>query len=72
VNKHQKGKTIQDFNETTDDGAAVAPAGPHASHLHIALCTLSQNSIPPNHQQWLGVINSNCPIIVIFGTDIPQ
>jgi len=25
-----------DFNETTDDGVAVASAGPYANHLHLA------------------------------------
>ena len=29
-------KTSLDFNDARDDGVAVASAGPHASHLHLA------------------------------------
>jgi len=36
VRRHQKGKTILDFNEARDDGVAVASAGPYANHLHLA------------------------------------
>jgi len=36
VSRHQKGKTILDFNEARDDGMAVASAGPYANHLHFA------------------------------------
>jgi len=32
----QKGKINVDFNEARDDGVAVASAGPHANHLHLA------------------------------------
>jgi len=32
----QKGKTILDFNDTRDDGVAVASAGLCANHLHLA------------------------------------
>ena len=35
VSWHQKGRTILDFNEATDDGVAVASAGPYANHLHL-------------------------------------
>jgi len=33
---YQKRRTITDFNDARDDGMAVAPAGPRASHLHLA------------------------------------
>jgi len=36
VSQHQKGRTILDFNEARDDGAAVASAGLYANHLHLA------------------------------------
>jgi len=35
VSRHQKGKTILDFNEVRDDGVEVASAGPYANHLHL-------------------------------------
>jgi len=36
VRQHQKGKkTILNFNETRDDGVAVASARPYANHLHL-------------------------------------
>jgi len=31
-----EGKTILDFNESRDDGVAVASAGPYANHLHFS------------------------------------
>jgi len=34
--RHQKGKTILDFNEARDVGVVVASAGPYANHLHLA------------------------------------
>jgi len=34
VSQNQKGKTIVDSNEATDDRVAVASAGPYANHLH--------------------------------------
>jgi len=34
--RHQKGKTILDFNEARDDGVAVASVGPYSNHLHFA------------------------------------
>jgi len=34
VSQHQK--TNVDFNEARDDWVAVASAGPHANHLHLA------------------------------------
>jgi len=34
--QHQKGQTILNFNEASDDGVAVASAGPYANHLHLA------------------------------------
>jgi len=37
LSQHQKGQTILDFNETRDDGVAVASAGPHK-----ITCTLPQ------------------------------
>jgi len=36
VSRHQKGRTILDFNEARDDGVAVALAGPYANLLHLA------------------------------------
>jgi len=36
VSRHQKGRTILDFNEARDDWIAVASAGPYANHLHFA------------------------------------
>jgi len=30
------GKIILDFNESWDDGMAVASAGPYVNHLHLA------------------------------------
>ena len=36
VSRHQKGKTILDFDEARDDGVAVASAEPYANHLHLA------------------------------------
>ena len=36
VSRHQKAKTILDFNEAKDDGVAVASAEPYATHLHFA------------------------------------
>jgi len=37
VSRHQKGKTILDFNnETRDDEVAVASAGLYANHLHLS------------------------------------
>ena len=36
VSWHQKGRTILGFNEARYDGVAVASAGPHADHLHLA------------------------------------
>jgi len=36
VSRHQKGRTILDFNEAKSDGVAVASARPHANHLHLA------------------------------------
>jgi len=36
VSQHQKGKINLDFNEATDDGVAVASAGPYANHLYLA------------------------------------
>ena len=35
-NWHQKGYTNLDFNVATDDGVAVASAGPYANNLHPA------------------------------------
>jgi len=35
VSRHQKGKTILDFNEARDDGVAVASAELDADHLHL-------------------------------------
>jgi len=37
VSRHQKGRTVLDFNEARDTGVAVASAGPYANHLHLAL-----------------------------------
>jgi len=34
VSQHQKGRTILDFNEASDNGVAVASAAPYANHLH--------------------------------------
>ena len=34
--RHEKGKTILDFNEARDDGVAVALVGTYANHLHLA------------------------------------
>jgi len=36
VSRHQKGKTILDFNEARDDGVAGASAGPYANHMRLA------------------------------------
>ena len=36
VSRHKKGRTILDFNESRDDGVAVALAGPYANHLQLA------------------------------------
>jgi len=36
VNRHQKCRTILDFNEARDDRVAVASAVPYANHLHLA------------------------------------
>jgi len=36
ISQYQKGRTILDFNETRDDGAAVASVGPYAHHLQTA------------------------------------
>ena len=36
VRSYKKGLTNLDFNEARDDGVAVASAGPHANHLHLA------------------------------------
>ena len=36
VSQHQKDQTNLDFNETIDDGVAVASAGPYGNHLHLA------------------------------------
>jgi len=33
VSRHQKGKTILDFNEASDDGVAVVSAAPYANPL---------------------------------------
>jgi len=35
VSRHQKGRTILDFNEARDDGVALESAGPYANHLHL-------------------------------------
>jgi len=35
VNQHQKGETYLDVNETSDNGVAVASAGPYANPLHL-------------------------------------
>jgi len=32
-----KGKTILDFNKASDDGVAVASAGPYANHFHLII-----------------------------------
>jgi len=37
VSRHQKSKALLDFNETRNDGVAVASAGPYANCLHLAL-----------------------------------
>jgi len=36
VSWHQKGETNLDFNDTRDDGVAVASTEPCANHLHLA------------------------------------
>jgi len=36
VSRLKEGYTNLDFNEERDDGVAVASAGPHANHLHLA------------------------------------
>jgi len=37
VSRHQKGRTILDFNEAaTDNRVAMASAEPYADHLHLA------------------------------------
>jgi len=33
--RHQKGKTVLDFNEARDDGVAVSSTGPYENHLHL-------------------------------------
>jgi len=35
VSRHQKARTILDFNEARDDRVAVASAGPYTNHLHL-------------------------------------
>ena len=35
VSRHQKGKTILNFNEARNE-VALASAGPYANHLHLA------------------------------------
>jgi len=37
VSWHQNGRTILNFNESGNDGVAVASAGPYADHLKLAL-----------------------------------
>jgi len=36
LSRHQKGRTVLDFNEARDDGVVVASAGHYVDHLHIA------------------------------------
>jgi len=36
VSRHQRGRTILDFTEATDNGVAIASAGPYANYLHLA------------------------------------
>jgi len=36
VSRHQKGRTILDFNDARDDGVAVASAGSYTNHLLLS------------------------------------
>jgi len=54
VSRHQKGRTIVDFNEARDDMVAVASAGPYANHLHFAPNSGRQVTMPaPHHSNLL-------------------
>jgi len=50
VRWHQKNKkTILDFNDASDDGVAVASAGPYENHLHFAPHSRQTTTVPPPH-----------------------
>jgi len=55
--------TILDFNKARDDGVAVASAGPHANHLHLAPESRQITTPAPRHS-FLPARNTNTPAVI--------